>query len=149
MLRRLRIVWSAAVNARNNVLRILARFALHANEPIVARLPTARSCLAVCTDVGRQKLEFQPRGSTVSRPGNSRTYSLVGVLVGLLGMLVGKLAMLMSRNSMLLRLFVLAHFVMMDRFAVVMFGRRMMASCGVVVFAGGMFHCHGILRSVL
>ena len=55
-------------------------------------------------------------------PVPSAPSSFVRMTVGSRGMFVGKLAMLESRSGVLLRLFVLAAFVMMGRLMVMMRG---------------------------
>jgi len=55
--------------------------------------------------------------------------------MGSRGMFVGKLAMVESRGRVLLRLFVLAPFVMMGRLMVVMRGGVVVSGGGVVMLA--------------
>jgi hypothetical protein len=51
------------------------------------------------------------------------------MIVGSRGMFVGQLAMSESRSRVLLRLFVLAEFVMMDRLMVMLTGRMLTCLC--------------------
>jgi hypothetical protein len=64
--------------------------------------------------------------------------------MSVLGMFMCLLTVFMSGNRMLLSFFVLSHFVMMNRFAVVVGRCLVVPGCVVVVLAGRMFHSHGI-----
>jgi hypothetical protein len=66
----------------------------------------------------------------------------VGHFVSVLGVFMCLLTVFMSRNRMLLSFFVLSHFVVMNRFTVVVCRCLVMSGCVVVVLAGRMFHSH-------
>jgi hypothetical protein len=68
------------------------------------------------------------------------------MIVGSRGMFVGKLAMFESRSRVLLRLFVLAEFVMMGRLMVMMRCSVVMTGRLMVMLTGRMLKCLCYLR---